>query len=50
MLYAGGKVLRDYTYVDDVVAVIILSAINPNAYGQLYNIGGYAASIADFAQ
>lgn len=36
----GGEQLRDYTYVDDVVDAILLSATNDEAIGQIFNLGG----------
>jgi UDP-glucose 4-epimerase len=36
----GGDQLRDYTYVDDVVDAILLSAISNAAIGQIFNLGG----------
>jgi UDP-glucose 4-epimerase len=36
----GGEQLRDYTYVDDVVDAILLSATSDAAIGQIFNLGG----------
>ncbi len=36
----GGKQLRDYTYVDDVVDAILMVASNPASDGKIYNLGG----------
>ncbi|WP_416666095.1 NAD-dependent epimerase/dehydratase family protein [Egbenema bharatensis] len=36
----GGEQLRDYTYIDDVVNAILLSATSDAAVGQIFNLGG----------
>jgi UDP-glucose 4-epimerase len=36
----GGEQLRDYTYVDDVINAILLSATSDAAVGQIFNLGG----------
>jgi UDP-glucose 4-epimerase len=36
----GGKQLRDFTYVDDAVAALLLAAASSQADGQVYNVGG----------
>lgn len=36
----GGEQLRDFTYVDDCVEAMLLSASRPEAIGQVYNLGG----------
>jgi UDP-glucose 4-epimerase len=36
----GGEQVRDYTYVDDVVDAIMLAAIEPEAIGKVFNLGG----------
>ena len=36
----GGEQLRDYTYVDDVVDALLMSAIEERAVGQIFNLGG----------
>lgn len=36
----GGEQLRDFTYVDDVVRALVLSASTPEADGQVINLGG----------
>ncbi len=35
-----GHQLRDFTYVDDVVDALLLAAVNRNADGQVFNLGG----------
>lgn len=39
-LYGDGLQIRDYTYVDDVVEAMLLSATNEIAWGKIYNLGG----------
>ncbi len=36
----GGDQLRDYTYVEDVVDALLLAAVNDQAAGKIFNIGG----------
>ena len=36
----GGEQLRDFTYVDDAVHALMLSVINPQAAGRVFNLGG----------
>ena len=36
----GGDQLRDFTYVDDCVAALLLAAQSPAADGQIFNLGG----------
>lgn len=36
----GGEQLRDYTYVEDVVDAMLISAIADQAIGRIFNIGG----------
>lgn len=36
----GGEQLRDYTYVDDVVDGMLMSAIDDRAIGKIFNLGG----------
>ncbi len=39
-VYGDGKQVRDFTYVDDVVEIIAASLTNPEAVGQVVNVGG----------
>jgi len=39
-IYGDGKQVRDFTYVDDVVEIIAASLTNPEAVGQIINVGG----------
>ncbi|NES21167.1 MAG: NAD-dependent epimerase/dehydratase family protein [Symploca sp. SIO3E6] len=36
----GGEQLRDYTYVDDAVDALLMAAIEDNAIGKIFNLGG----------
>jgi UDP-glucose 4-epimerase len=36
----GGEQLRDFTYVDDAVAALLLAATKEDANGRVYNLGG----------
>ena len=38
-IFGAGKQLRDYLYIDDLIAVMMLAALNPRAYGEVFNIG-----------
>ncbi len=39
-IFGNGKQIRDFNHVDDVVDALLLSAANPAADGQTYNLGG----------
>ena len=39
----GGEQLRDFTYVDDCVAAMLLAATRDDAVGATYNLGGEGA-------
>lgn len=38
-VYGDGSILRDFCYVDDCVEAILRLAIEPAAYGQIFNVG-----------
>jgi nucleoside-diphosphate-sugar epimerase len=38
-LYGGGEQLRDFNYVDDAVAAMLLAITQPACMGQVYNLG-----------
>ena len=38
-LYGGGKQIRDFNYVDDVVNAILLAIVNDKCMGQVFNLG-----------
>jgi UDP-glucose 4-epimerase len=39
-VFGDGMQVRGFNYVDDVVEALLLSATNPVAEGQIYNLGG----------
>lgn len=46
-----GEQLRDFTFVDDVVAALVTTATIPDANGKVFNLGGDCAiSLLDLAQ
>lgn len=38
-VFGDGSILRDFCYVDDTVDAILMSAITPEAYGEIFNVG-----------
>lgn len=38
-VYGDGSILRDFLYVDDCVEAILMSALTPEAYGEIFNVG-----------
>lgn len=40
LVYGDGKQVRDFNYVDDVVDALLLSAMTPACFGQVFNLGG----------
>ena len=47
----GGEQLRDFTYVDDVVDALLLTASSEATNGQVYNVGGDCViSLCDLAE
>jgi UDP-glucose 4-epimerase len=38
-VFGDGKQLRDFNYVEDVVEALLLSAVNEEAYGHIFNLG-----------
>ncbi len=51
VIFSGGKLLRDYVFIDDVVEANVLATLNDDVNGMALNIGGpeplSAARIAD---
>ncbi|MFN8596981.1 MAG: NAD-dependent epimerase/dehydratase family protein [Anaerolineae bacterium] len=39
LVYGDGRQLRDFNYIDDVVEALLMSAVDPAADGQIYNLG-----------
>ncbi|MDN3511003.1 MAG: NAD-dependent epimerase/dehydratase family protein [Candidatus Jettenia sp.] len=38
-VFGDGLQLRDFNYVSDVVDAILIAAVNPKAYGEVFNLG-----------
>jgi UDP-glucose 4-epimerase len=38
-VWGDGLQIRDFTYVDDCVEAMLLAALTPSAYGQIFNLG-----------
>jgi UDP-glucose 4-epimerase len=38
-VWGDGLQIRDFTYVDDCVEALLLAAADPNAHGQIFNLG-----------
>ncbi|MBN2153507.1 MAG: NAD-dependent epimerase/dehydratase family protein [Candidatus Lokiarchaeota archaeon] len=53
VIFGGGKLLRDYVFIDDVVEANVLATLNDDVNGMALNIGGpeplSAARIAELA-
>lgn len=50
-LMGDGRILRDYLYIDDTVRAIIGVAVEQACYGEIFNVGGGAAtSFIDLAK
>jgi UDP-glucose 4-epimerase len=52
LVYGDGQQVRDFNFVDDVVAALLMTALDPRADGQVYNLGSSEPPInlADLAQ
>ncbi len=50
ILYGDGRQVRDLNYVDDVVEALLACAANPQAEGQIYNLGAEPVSLLLLAQ
>jgi UDP-glucose 4-epimerase len=49
-IYGDGSQMRDLNYVDDVVDALLACAANPQAVGQIYNLGAEPVSLLTLAQ
>ncbi|MBI4506674.1 MAG: GDP-mannose 4,6-dehydratase [Chloroflexi bacterium] len=49
-LYGDGRQVRDANYVDDVVDAFLLAGVCEAADGELFNLGGEPASLADLVE
>jgi UDP-glucose 4-epimerase len=38
-VFGDGQILRDFVYVDDCVEAILMAALTPESYGQIFNVG-----------
>ncbi len=52
LVFGDGQQLRDFNFVDDVIDALLLAAIDPQADGQIYNLGSLEPPInlLDLAQ
>jgi UDP-glucose 4-epimerase len=50
-IYSGGKQLRDYLFVEDLVDLCVRAVTEPAAVGQVFNVGGpRATSLKEMAE
>jgi len=50
-VFGDGRILRDFLYVDDLVACLLMVATCPDAYGDVFNVGtGIPISFIELAQ
>jgi len=49
-IFDKGQQLRDFNYVEDVVEALLLTAANPHAIGQIYNLGAQPVSLLQLAE
>ena len=49
-VFGDGSQVRDTNYVDDVVSAFLLAAASSEADGEVFNIGGQPASLAELVQ
>lgn len=50
-IFGDGHQLRDYIYIDDLIAGIVAAAATPNTDGQIYNLGsGVPTSFKEMAE
>ena len=38
-VFGDGAQIRDYIYVEDLAKIMVLTSVNPNAYGDVFNLG-----------
>lgn len=41
-VFGDGRIVRDYLYVDDTVRALLATGVTPEAWGQIFNVGGGA--------
>jgi UDP-glucose 4-epimerase len=50
-VFGDGSIQRDFLYVDDCVDAILMSALSPNAFGEIFNVAsGIPANFLDLAK
>ena len=50
-IYGNGAQLRDYVFIDDVVAALLFAGVDQRSDGRVYNVGsGIGTSLIDMAQ
>ncbi|HBA55630.1 MAG: NAD-dependent epimerase/dehydratase family protein [Syntrophorhabdus aromaticivorans] len=50
-VFGDGRILRDFLYVDDLVACLLATAATDKAYGEVFNVGtGVPVSFIDLAR
>lgn len=49
-IFGDGRQIRDANYIDDVVEAFLLAGASDDANGQVYNLGGTAASLVDVVE
>lgn len=49
-VFGTGRQIRDFNYVDDVVNALLLTAAEPAAIGQIYNLGAEPISLLELAE
>lgn len=49
-LFGGGKQIRDFNYVDDIVEGLLLVSQNPHCYGEVYNLSGERSDLFSLAR
>jgi len=49
-IFGDGRQIRDLNYVDDVVSALLLVGACPEAYGQVFNLGGDPISLLDLVK
>lgn len=49
-IFGTGKQIRDFNFIDDVVDALLLTAADPGAAGEIYNLGAEPISLLDLAK
>jgi len=48
-LFGGGKQIRDFSFVEDVLDALLLAATTPDCYGRVFNLSGEKTSLESVA-